>query len=90
MRFPRVMRDIAKRETIDNYLTGWIAGVNFYGRFTVETELGLLIKADNAGGQELEIGDAVAIRLINGDINTAEIVGKTTIKKTREAHTFWR
>ena len=65
MKFTNLVRDIAKREAVDNFVTGRITAEDYKGKFTVEIWGGLEIKAYNTGGQDLAIGDAVAIRLID-------------------------
>lgn len=90
MKFANLVRNIAKREVVDNFVTGRITAEDYLGKFSVEIWGGLKIKAYNAGGQDLAVGDAVAIRLIDGNINKAEIAGKTARKMGDEKVIFWR
>ncbi len=90
MKFTNLVRDIARREAVDNFVTGRITSKDYRGKFTVEIWGGLEIKAYNAGGQDIAVGDAVAVRLIDGNINKAEIAGKTARKTGDRKVVFWR
>lgn len=90
MKFTNLVRNIAKREAVDNFVTGRITTEDYKGKFTVKVWGGLEIKAYNASGQDLAVGDAVAVRLIDGNINKAEIAGKTARKMGDEKVVFWR
>jgi len=90
MKFTNLVRNIAKREVVDNYVTGRVISVDYKGKFTIEVWGGIEIKAYNASGQDIAIGDAVAVRLIDGNINKAEIAGKTSRKMGGRQVVFWR
>lgn len=84
------IKDIVRDEKVDNFITGRVTAMDPSGRYTVEADGGLAFRALNAGGQEITTGDFVAVRLLGGDINRAEISGKTTRFSYGEAKVVWR
>jgi hypothetical protein len=90
MKFTNLIGNIAKKQSIDNYITGIVKKIDYRERYMVEIREGLTIRARNASGQDIIIGDAVAVRLIGGNINKAEIAGKSTRMIGGEGSVFWR
>lgn len=77
----RMIRGMARRESVDNCETGYVTDVNAAGQITVQIDGYGEIVLPNASGQDVGIGDAVSIRTYGKNINTAEIAGKTSRRR---------
>jgi hypothetical protein len=76
---------------IDNYLTGYITSIDAAGVITVQVDGYGIITPPNVSGQEMTTGDEVAIRVYDGDINKAEITGKSSrMRSSANPLTVWR
>lgn len=72
----KFVQDTAKRQEIVNFKVGNIIAIDGMA-FTVIIDGGDFT-VPNVSGMELVVGDWVSVRLRDGDINKAEIVGITT------------
>ena len=90
MKINGIVGDIAGEKSVDNFSIGEVIAVDDSGICTVKLSGGISIKVANSGEAKIDVGDFVALRLIGGDINNAEIAGKTARSIKGEARVVWR
>ncbi|GEM_PF-2616047 len=90
MKINSIIGGIAGEESVDNFSIGEVTAIDDPGTCTVKLSGGIGIKVVNAGEAEVNVGDFVTVRLIGGDINNAEIAGKTARSIKAEAKVIWR
>jgi hypothetical protein len=90
MKIDSIIGSLAGEESVDNFSIGEVTAVDDSGICTVKLSDGISIKVVNAGEANIDVGDFVALRLIGGDINNAEIAGKTARSIKGKARVIWR
>lgn len=90
MKINSIIGGITGEKSVDNFSIGEVTAVDDSGTCTVKLSGGISIKVVNAGESNIDVGDFVALRLIGGDINNAEIAGKTARSIKSEAKVIWR
>ena len=77
----RLVRGVARSESIDNNLTGYVTDVSAAGKITVQIDGYGTAVIPNASGQDIGIGDSVSVRMYGKSLNSSEIAGKTSRKR---------
>ena len=83
-------KPLAKKARVDNYVTGTITSQTTTGKFVISTEGGATLRAFDVSGQNVGVGDRVSVRLIDGNINKAEIASRTSRRIPNEITEVWR
>jgi hypothetical protein len=90
MKVNNVIGEIAGEKSVDNFSIGQVTAADDSGTYTVKLSGGMAIKVVNAGEASVDVDDFVAVRLIGGDINNAEIAGKTSRSIKADPRVVWR
>ena len=90
MNVNKTISDIAEKESVNNFSIGEVTAVDDAETYTVRLNSGVSIKVVNASEATVEVDDFVAVRLIGGDINNAEISGKSALSIKPNPKVIWR